>query len=193
MSTLKNGINMTDLGAYVDAVKSDPSQGQVKFVARSSWGGGANTNVEVSQFYADGKPAAPQGRSFSFNLSEPGALGGDDTAPNPGEMIAAALCGCLTAGIATNAALFDTTLEDIEVSVEVEWDMLGILGLDRSVPSRAKGIHYTVTLSGDDADKLRRAKETLDRKSAILKTLQEAVPVTTDVVIRETASEPSAL
>jgi uncharacterized OsmC-like protein len=61
------------------------------------------------------------------------------------------------------------------------------------VPSRAKGIHYTVTLSGDDAEKLRRAKETLDRKSAILKTLQEAVPVTTDVVIRETVSESSAV
>jgi uncharacterized OsmC-like protein len=193
MSMLKNGINMTNLGAYVDSVKSDPSQGQVKFVARSSWGGGTNTNVEVSQFYADGKPVAPQGRSFSFSVSEPGALGGADTAPNPGEMIAAALCGCLTAGIATNAALFDTALEDIEVAVEVEWDMLGILGLDRSVPSRAKGIHYTVTLSGDDAEKLRRAKETLDRKSAILKTLQEAVPVTTDVVIRETVSESSAV
>jgi organic hydroperoxide reductase OsmC/OhrA len=151
MSMLKNGINMTNLGAYVDSVKSDPSQGQVKFVARSSWGGGTNTNVEVSQFYADGKPVAPQGRSFSFSVSEPGALGGADTAPNPGEMIAAALCGCLTAGIATNAALFDTALEDIEVAVEVEWDMLGILGLDRSVPSRAKGIHYTVGHSENSA------------------------------------------
>ncbi len=191
MSTIKNGVNLTDIGTYVEAVKNDPAQGQVKFVARSSWAGGTKTNVEVSQFYANGQAVAPQGRSFAFSVDEPGVLGGSDQAPNPGEMIAAALCGCLTAGIATNAALFDTTLEGLEVSVEVEWDMLGILGLDRSVPSRASGIHYTVTLSGGDADKLRRAKETLDRKSAVLKTLQEAVPVTTDVVIRESKSAPA--
>jgi uncharacterized OsmC-like protein len=187
MPTIKNGVNLTDVGSYVDAVKKDPAQGQVKFVARSSWAGGTKTNVEVSQFYANGQAVAPQGRSFAFSVDEPGVLGGSDQAPNPGEMIAAALCGCLTAGIATNAALFDTTLDGIEVAVEVDWDMLGILGLDRSVSSRASGIHYTVTLSGEDGDKLRRAKETLDRKSAVLKTLQEAVPVTTDVIIVQAA------
>lgn len=183
MATLKNGVDLASIATYVDAVKTDPAQGQIKFVATSRWEGGTRSTISVDQFYANGQPAAPAGRSFKIVCDEPAVLGGTDQGPGPGELIAAALCGCLTAGIATNAALFDTELDDIEVTTEVDWNMLGLLGLDRSVPSSAKGVHYTVRLKGNDPEKLRRAKETLDRKSAILKTIEAMIPVTTTVVI----------
>lgn len=183
MQNIKNGVDLDAISSYVQTVKNDPAQGHVKFVAKSHWDGGTKSTISVDQFYANGQPAAPVGRSFKITCDEPTVLGGTDQGPGPGELLAAALCGCLTAGIATNAALFDTVLEGLEVEVAVEWDMLGLLGLDRSVPTSAKGLHYTVRLKGDDPEKLQRAKETLDRKSAILKTFENPIPITTSIEI----------
>jgi uncharacterized OsmC-like protein len=115
-------------------------------------------------------------------------LGGTDEAPNPVEYLAAGLCGCLTAGIASNAALFGTDLEKIEVSVEVDYDIIGLLGLDRSVGTGATELRYTVRLKGAPGasrESVQRAKETIDRKSPVRSTLQNPLEITTDVIVEE--------
>lgn len=171
---------------YVDAVLQDGEQARVTFIARSQWQGGTLARVRVGELLVAGQNVAGEGRNFVLHCDEPPALGGRDQAPNPVELLAAGLCGCLTAGIATNAALFDTALEKLEVEVRCDWDMRGVLGLDKTVPNQAQGIHYTVRLKGKPgvgAEQLRRCKETLDRKSAVLNTLLNAVPASTDIII----------
>ena len=182
MADHPNGVDLAQVQQYVEGVKADPAMAQVRFVANSRWDGGTRADITVSDLYVGGQSAVPN-RHFTVRTDEPGALGGTDQAQNPAELLAVALCGCLTAGIATNAALFGTELEGCEVSVAIDWNMLGILGLDRSVPTQASGIHYTVKLKGKDKEALRRSKETLDRKSAVLNTLKNAIPVTTDLII----------
>jgi len=186
MGLAANGLDLKSIQDYVGAVKEDPGLAQVKFVATSTWQGGARTEISVENFQVNGQPAGGA-RSFVLHTDEPGPLGGTDRAVNPAEMLAAALCGCLTAGIATNSALFGVDLDGVDVTVELNWDMHGILGLDRSVPNQASGIHYTVKLKGKgDPEAMRRSKETLDRKSAVLNTLRHAIPITTDIVIEQT-------
>lgn len=181
------GLNGIDAGAmkeYAEAVRADPALGEVRFVARSSWKGGARCDATVSEIYAAGQVVSRPDRSFTVSMDEPSVLGGTDQHPNPGELLAAALCGCMTAGIAANAALFGTEIESLEVETEIDWNMLGLLGLNREVPCQASAIHYTVKLKGKgDQASLLRSKQTLDRKSAILNTFLSPIPVTSTTVV----------
>ncbi len=188
METVKlpNGVDMPSVGSYVDAVKENNNNAKISFVAESNWKGGTKAEVNVKEFYADGSPASRPGRQFKFNVTEPSQLGGADDAPNPVELLAGALCGCLTAGIATNSAMFGTELEKLNVKVKVDFNLMGVLGLDRSVNNGAQGLHYTVTLKGKASkEALQRTKETLDRKSAILNTLRNPLNITTEFIVEE--------
>ena len=178
-----NGVKLDDINNYVEAVKADKDNAKVQFIARSRWTGGTAATVTCSEFNVNGEPGSRGGREFSFNVDEPAALGGEDSAPNPVEYLAGALCGCLTAGIATNSALFGNDLEKIEVEVKVDFDLMGVLGMDRSVPLNAMKLHYKVKLKGADKESTLRSKETLDRKSAIRNTLQLPLHITTEVEV----------
>ncbi|MES2762520.1 MAG: OsmC family protein [Bacteroidota bacterium] len=181
-----NGVDMQSVGGYVEAVKENNNNAKVSFVAESTWKGGTKAEVNVKEFFADGNPASRPDRHFKFNVTEPSQLGGADDAPNPVELLAAALCGCLTAGIATNSAMFGTELEKLDVKVKVDFDLMGVLGLDRNISNGAQHLHYTVTLKGKAAkEALQKTKETLDRKSAILNTLKNPLNVTTEFIIEE--------
>ncbi|RYY21788.1 MAG: OsmC family peroxiredoxin [Sphingobacteriaceae bacterium] len=180
-----NGVNLQDINDYVEAVKDDKNKAQVQFVAQSKWAGGTASKITCTEFLVDGQPGSDAKRHFSFDMDEPAALGGNDSAPNPVEYLAAALCGCLTAGIATNSALFGNELEKIDIEVKVDFDMQGVLGIDRSVPSSAAKLHYKVKLKGADKAGTLRSKETIDRKSAIKNTLQLPLEITTEVEIED--------
>ncbi len=193
MATIRNGVNLDNIQQLVEAVKADAEVANVKFVANSTWQQGTKTEVTINNWYSAGQNAAREGREFKIAIDEPAQLGGADEAPNPAEVLAAGLCGCITAGIATNAALFGTDLEQIEVTVEVDFDIRGLLGLDRSVPSQAMNINYSVNLKGaGDREKLIKAKEVIDGKSPVKNTLANPISVTTSVNILEDTLDPVA-
>ena len=92
-------------------------------------------------------------------------LGEANNAPNPVEYLAAGLCGCITAGIATNAELFGVSLEKLEVQVDIDFDLIGLLAVDRSVRTTGTGIRYIVRLKGKDGvtqEQLERCKAVID-------------------------------
>ncbi|GAA0877249.1 OsmC family protein [Algoriphagus jejuensis] len=188
MSNVKNGVDLDNIQALVGAIQSDPAIAKVQFKAQSEWKGGTKASVTVSELFSNGQNIRSEASKFHLMVDEPGVLGGTDEHPNPVEYLASALCGCLTAGIATNAALFGTELEKINVEVLVNFDIHGVLGLDRSKPSGPLDLHYKVTLKGKNGatvDQLIKSKETLDKKSPIKNTIQLPLNVTTEVVIEE--------
>jgi uncharacterized OsmC-like protein len=175
---------MENIGQLVDAVKSNPEMAKVTFSANSQWKGGTKCEVTIAQLHAGGENIARPDRSFKLLIDEPSQLGGTDEAPNPVEYLAAGLCGCLTAGIATNAAMFGTELDTIEVSVEADFDLHGVLGLDKNAPNGAVELRYTVKMHGPgDHDKMIKSKETIDRKSPIRNTLSLPLMVATDIQV----------
>jgi uncharacterized OsmC-like protein len=182
MTTVSNGVNLEALGGFVEAVKNGAVSPDIRFTAKSRWTGGTRTEVTIDQFSAGGVNAAPTDRSFKLVVDEPAALGGQDTAPNPVEYLAAGLCGCITAGIVTNAAMFGTNVEGLEVTVDADINVLGLFGLDRSVPSHCSRITYTVKLRGSDEAALRKSKEVIDGKSPVRNTLANAIEIVTHVV-----------
>jgi len=186
MTKMRNGVNLDNLEALVAAVKDNPALGNVQFSATSEWKGGTRSEVTVSPLHAGGQNIAGPARSFKLMVDEPPQLGGTDEAPNPVEYLAAGLCGCLTAGIASNAALFGTDLSKIEVSVEADFDIRGLLALDRSVPTGALELRYTVRIKGAaPKENLTRAKETIDRKSPVVNTLANPLKITTTIIVED--------
>ena len=182
MSRIVNGVNLEALGGFVDGVKTGAVSPEIRFTAKSSWTGGTRTEVVIDQFSAGGVNAAPAERSFKLVVDEPAALGGQDTAPNPVEYLAAGLCGCITAGIVTNAAMFGATVEGLEVTVDADINVLGLFGLDRSVPSRCSRITYTVKVHGENTEALLKSCQVIDGKSPVRNTLANAIEIVTHVV-----------
>lgn len=186
MEKPRNGVNLGNVEALVSGIKENPALGNVRFSAKSEWKGGTRSEVTISDLHAGGQNIAAPGRSFKLMVDEPPQLGGTDEAPNPVEYLAAGLCGCLTAGIATNAALFGTEIEKLEVSVEADFDIRGLVAVDRSVPTGAQEIRYTVRLKGAaPKENLQRSKETIDRKSPVRNTLANPIKITTEIIIEE--------
>ena len=181
-----NGVDLEPIGKFIEAVKAAPDTAHITFKASSSWAGGTRSNVTISEFLSNGGVASPTGRKFSLAVDEPHVLGGGDGAPNPVEYLAAGLCGCITAGIATNAEMFGIPLEKLEVSVDVDFDVIGLLAVDRSVPTGSTGIKYTVRLKGKDGvsrAQLEKCKSVIDGKSPVRNTLAGAIPMRTEVII----------
>jgi uncharacterized OsmC-like protein len=188
MTKIRNGVNLDNLEALIAAVKDNRYLSQVRFMARSEWKGGTKAEVTISELTAGGQNVAGPQRSFKVLVDEPPQLGGTDEAPDPVEYLAAGLCGCLTAGIASNAALFGTDLEKIEVSVEIDYDFIGLLGLDRSVPTSATELKYTVRIKGAPGaspEAVRKAKEIIDRKSPVANTIRHPIRVSTEIILEE--------
>ena len=108
-----------------------------------------------------------------------------DAAPTAAESLVAAFAGCLTSGIATNAALFDVPIDGITVDMEADIDFRGLLGHDKSVRNGFSDIRYTVTIqSPASEEKVRRCKETIDRKSPVGDTIAKPVNVTSKLVFK---------
>lgn len=188
MSNIKNGVDLDNIQGLLGAIENDPKVAQVQFKAQSEWIGGTQSEVTISEMFSNQQNMFGPDRQFKLRVDEPGVLGGKDEYPNPVEYLASALCGCLTAGIATNAALFGTELEKINVEVLVNFDLHGVLGLDRSQPSGPLDLHYKVTLKGKNGanvESLIKSKETLDKKSPIKNAIELPLRVTTEIVIEE--------
>jgi uncharacterized OsmC-like protein len=186
MATIKNGINLDNIQALVGAIEQDPKVANVQFRAKSEWIGGTKASVTVSELNSNGGNIRETGKKFNLIVDEPAVLGGTDEHPNPVEYLASALCGCLTAGIATNAALFGTDLEKIEVEVDVNFDIHGVLGMDRSKPNGPLDLNYKVRIKGKEGvtrEQLEKSKLTLDKKSPIKNTIELPLRVTTEFEI----------
>lgn len=185
-ANVKNGVNLDNIQSLLDAISADPKVANVQFRARSKWLGGTQAEVTVSELHSNGQNIREADKKFKLIVDEPAVLGGADEYPNPVEYLASALCGCLTAGIATNAALFGTDIDQIEVEVDVNFDIHGVLGLDRSKPNGPLNLDYRVRLKGKDGvstEQLRKSKETLDKKSPIKNTIELPLQISTSFEI----------
>lgn len=91
----------------------------------------------------------PNGELIKTDM--PAAMGGTGTAPNPGWLLRAALSSCAATGIASRAAQLGVTLTTLEVSVQGEADLRGVLGLDPSVSAAMTGQVMKVKIASEDA------------------------------------------
>ena len=182
------GLNDVDVDGMKELdrkVRENPALGKRTVKLRSTWQRGAKALVEIGAQEILGKAATPPTRRFFVTMDAPAGLGGVDAAPTAAESMLAALAGCLTSGIAANAALFNVPIEALSVEMEADIDFRGVLGHDKSVRNGFTDIRYTVSIqSPASEEQVRRCKETIDRKSPVRDTLANPVTITSTLVYR---------
>jgi uncharacterized OsmC-like protein len=180
-----NDINLEKLKETDAAIRQNPGLEKLTVKAKSTWCRGTTTQVTLSEWYAGGNRMTAPARRFTITVDEPADLGGGDRAPFPPEVLLAALAGCVTNATATNAALFGVPIDGIEMDLEAHIDARGFMGHDKSVRNGITDINYTITIqSPASEDKVRKCKETIDRKSAVRDTLANPVNITSKFVYK---------
>jgi uncharacterized OsmC-like protein len=136
-----NGIDVPALNAFADRVKTDPDQRAVAFRVKTEWKGQTKTTTSILDYTLGDKKYS---RDFQIHADEPYELLGGNTAPNPQELLMAALNACLSVGYAASAAAMGVKLEKLEIETEGQLDLRGFLGLDSTVKAGYEEIRYTV-------------------------------------------------
>jgi len=158
-----NGLDLEALAAFVDAVEADAAQAQVQFAVLTRWTGQTRSETTVSGYVLGG---AQIERRFKIIADEPQELLGANTAPNPQELLMAAVNACMCVGYAANASLRGITLEVLEIEMHGALDLRGFLGLRDDIPPGYRELHYTVRIRGDgDAGQYAEIHEAVMRTS----------------------------
>jgi uncharacterized OsmC-like protein len=141
-----NGLDLTALGEVVEAIQQDPAQAKVSFDVTTRWTGQTRSETTVDGFTIAGNRVA---RSHKLVADEPCELLGGDSAPNPQELLMAAVNACMTVGYVAGAAVHGITLEKLEIATRGTLDLRGFLGLDDTVPPGYEAIDYDVRIAGN--------------------------------------------
>lgn len=111
------------------------------------------------------------------------AVGGDHDAPNPGDLLSAALAACLQSTTRILAEQLGITVLDIEVAVTAHVDVRGTLMVDNKVPVGFQRLHCDVrveTAAATSGEDLRALMAGAERACVVLQTLKGGTKVVTD-------------
>lgn len=177
----RNGVDTPTLFATLDAVKGTPALGQFQFRVRNRWQSGTLSETTISTFAGAGGDHVHKS-TFTVRADHPAVLVGEDRAPLPVEYLLHALASCITGGIANIAAARGVTLREVESTVEGDMDLLGILGLSKTVRNGYQGIRASFSIKGDaPPEQLQEIVEQSRARSAVFDVLTNGVPVSMSV------------
>jgi len=141
-----NGLDLNALGEVVEAIQADAGQAKVSFDVTTRWTGQTRSETTVDGFTIAGQRVA---RSHKIVADEPCELLGADSAPNPQELLMAAVNACMSVGYVAGAALKGITVDKLEIRTKGTLDLRGFLGLDDTVPPGYEVVDYDVTIAGN--------------------------------------------
>ena len=140
-----NGLDLNALQTVVREIERDPCKAMVAFRVRSAWRGQTKSRSTVESYTIGGQEVR---RHFEIDVDEPHELLGQNSAPNPQEMLMTALNACIMVGYVAGAAVKGIALEKVEIETAGELDLRGFLGIDSSVAPGYEAIRYTVRIKG---------------------------------------------
>lgn len=146
MTDKPNGIDVAALQQFAKGVAEDASKRNARFNVKTKWDGQTRSVSTVNHYSLSG---VKYERNFEITADEPNELLGQNSAPNPQELLMAALNACLTVGYVVNAAAMGITVHSLEIETDGELDLRGFLGLDESVNPGYDEVAYVVRLRAD--------------------------------------------
>src|SRR5262249_6011317 len=163
VSTKINGIALDALADVVGGIERDPRKGMVGFRVHTAWRRQTRSRSTVESYTIGGQEVR---RHFEIDVDEPHELLGQNSAPNPQELLMTALNACITVGYVAGAAVKGITLEKVEIETSGELDLRGFLGIDPDVRPGYESLRYTVRLKGNGThQQFREIHETVVRTS----------------------------
>lgn len=173
--TVVNGLDVAALHGVVKAVSEDPSRGTAAFRVKSRWTGGTRSEADVESYEIGGQRVD---RLFRMRADEPAELLGSNTAPNPQEILMAALNACMMVGYVAGASVRGITLDTLEIETAGELDLRGFLGIDPNVKPGYDKLRYTVRIKGDGTpEQFREIHETVMKTSPNYFNMAKPIPL----------------
>jgi len=154
------------------AIRAEPAKAKAK-------------NVPATARLTDGLKFEVSGPNKERVLTDmPAPMGGGATAPNPSWFLRAGMASCAATVIAMRAAKLGIALTELEVTVESDSDLRGILGLDDKVSAGLNPMRTKVRIGGDaDPLVLQAPVEWADAHSPVGCTIRNAAVCSLDVEV----------
>lgn len=183
-TTTRNGIDVEQLVATIEAVKDDPDVADFTFRAQSSWQQGMLNTGRIGTFAHAGGEDTSRQAPFELTGDEPPVLLGNNQGPNAVELVLQALGFCYAVGYVANAAAQGIELTRMEYEVEGDIDLRAFLGLD-GPRAGFKDIRVTGRVSSPNAseEQLTELCRYVQDTSPVRDVLANPVPVTTSLEI----------
>ncbi len=189
-SDVVNGLDTNRLGGLAEALKGNPRAGHVTFATNSRWQDGARVHTGIAGFAVDGETAHADTRRFVLLSDEPTELAGSDAAAGPAEQLMHAVASCGAAAINANAAFMDVPLDRLEIALEGDVDLHGILALDPAVRPGFSELRASISIAGqaDDAT-LREIASRGVAFSPMRDSVEQGVSLKSEITVRNQAGK----
>jgi len=148
--------------------------------------------TETDPFHGVIEPGSQDyGIALEFGIHS--AVGGFHDAPNPGDVLCAALAACLDSTIRIVAGRLDVALEHLAVEVTADVDVRGTLVVEQDVPVGFQEMQCHVDIraaDGTDPELVKQLTDAAEYSCVNLQTLRSGVPVETSVEIDSDVNQP---
>lgn len=140
-------VNDIDLGALQELVKEAETHPSLGFEVTTRWDGQFRSESRVGPIRAGNGDMIV--RDHVIRADEPEEILGSNEAPNPQELLMAALNACMTVGYVAGAAKRGITLSKLEIETRGTLDLRGFFQLADTVPPGYPSLEYLVRIAGD--------------------------------------------
>ena len=183
-TTARNGIDVDQLLATIEATQSDEAVGTFTFRAQSTWRGGTHNLGTIGSFVHAGYEDDTRMGPFELDGDEPPVLLGSNQGPNAVELLLQALGFCYAVGYVANAAARGIDITRMEYEVEGDLDVRPFLGLDGPRPGFTQ-IRVLGRVSSPNAtdQQLTELCEYVQDTSPVRDVIANPVPVATSLEI----------
>ena len=165
-NTLKQLISDTQ-----SAFRAQPDAARATFKSSSRLTEGFRSEISV--------------RQHRLAADEPAALGGADSAPNPVELILAALGSCQEITYRAYATALGIPLDSVSVELAGEIDLRGFFAVDEAVRPGFQNIRGTVHIESSASEaELQKLRAAVDAHCPVLDMLANKVPVSLGLSIK---------
>lgn len=156
-----NGVDLDAIDGLCTAIQDEIKNAGAEFRVTTEWEDRMRSRSKIDG-YRLGEHEV--GRKFTLEMDQPLELLGENDAPNPQEMLLAAMNACLVTAYVTGASLYGITLETLEIESHAALDLRGFLGMDATIRPGYETIQYTVRIKGDGTpEQFRTIHETVMR------------------------------
>ena len=185
MQQTVNGLAADKLRATIDAIRNNPERGQLTLRARNRWVNGTHCRTTIDDYQLGGKEQSHK-TAFVLDADEPPALLGEDRAPGATEALLYALASCLNTTLIYHATLRGIQVEELELDLDGDLDLRGLLGITDKVRNGFDTIRVTFRIKADaTVEAMQELCRLAQQHSPVYDMVTHVTPVTASVEAKQ--------
>ncbi len=178
---IRNGVNVDNLMAAVEAVKTDRENGKLTFTVNSKWMDGFKADHTTSG-YKVGKETGKRPKSHHLITDEPNEILGGDSGISPAETLISSLAACLTVGYSANAAAMGIDIEELSFEITGKGSLEGFMNIRDAKPGMSDFKIKAHIKSNASDEQLHQLHDYVNAHSPIWDTLRNPVKIESSIV-----------